>query len=229
MTEEGFPPINDSNFVDDGNISEDLCSELERSVNPFEGARSHSEFKFSTNNQREEEHPAFRVFVQSPFSHSTSSKLCLDSKFLNGSKTKPSTEQLNIHTQYSPSMSPFSRKEQRSSPLKENMKNAGNPQVQSKIELRVEPTTVFKGTLDEENNRKFRPKVSNPKQFQGFASDKKPFSEDMTTENNCIHEPDFDEEYYTGKFGGKEEIIQRQIERFEHSKKVFEQKILKQQ
>lgn len=98
MTEEGFPPINDSNFGDDGNISEDLCSELDRSVNPFEGPRAHSEFKLTENNQREEEHPAFRVFVQSPFSHSTSSKLCLDSKFLNQSKVKSSSEALQTHT-----------------------------------------------------------------------------------------------------------------------------------
>ena len=47
MTEEGFPPINDSNFDDDGNISQDLCSELDHSVNPFEGAPSHSDFKLS--------------------------------------------------------------------------------------------------------------------------------------------------------------------------------------
>lgn len=118
-------------------------------------------------------------------------------------------------------MSPYSRKEQKSSPYKENVKNASNPQAQGQ--------DIEKAALYDET-RKFRPKVSNPKQFTGFVSDKKPFSEyTNTTANNCMQDLEFDEDYYTGKFGGKEQIIQRQIERFEHSKKVFEQKILKQQ
>ncbi len=169
------------------------------------------------------------MLVQSPFNHSTYSKQCLDSKVFNLSKISKTDQHLPVNpsSPYSQTTTPFSQKNG-SPPSVISKENEGLQPVMMEPRLadRNKRQKREEGRQAEENNRKFKPKVSNPK--KGFNM--QPFADFATLEENHCYASRVEEDsrqFMTGKFYEKEDIIQRQIERFDHSKKIFEQKMLR--
>ena len=98
----------------EGNIEEELSSELDCSASCFELPRPQSEAKLGA--AHADEHLAFRVFVHSPFSQSTYSKQGLDCKFLQHAK-RPSASEVQPFT---PPFTPILHKVSPSGAAKEN-------------------------------------------------------------------------------------------------------------